>query len=599
MAKKKVSILRRIFPQSLWSVRTTRLWLLTLLLLLWFDLEWCMIFSFTTFQIPEVWVNTLLLSLLLAAPQMLWRLRKTQAVIITLLAILLECNLLYARTYFNAIPASSYLMAGNLSDFTASVVDSFRWLDIGFLTIIIAAWLTATTPRLSSRHPLDTPARLSYAILVAILAIISASMLLRRGGLMNAWQQLSTNDKSYFSARVPMYTIAGSVAHDLMASGAHLSSADSIEVVRWLADQPRLDSLPAPGRDNIIIILCESLESWPIGLKVQGKEITPRLNALVADTSTFYAPSVVSQVGAGRSIDGQLLINAGMLPMLSGIYATDHYSNRYLTLNQALKEKNGARSAILTVDKPHTWNQQAVARAFAIDTLIANTAWRNDEPVGSKKKLGDRAFALQIIEKMKSGEVWPVGANAFVQIVTYSGHNPFRLPENLDDLHLNPAGLDPAAWRYLTMVHYTDQAIGLLVDYITSRPDSPRTMIVITGDHEGLAWDRPAAAARHPWVNPAQMVPLIVLNAPVGGRHDKVMGQIDIYPTLLQMAGLTDYQWHGLGQSALSPSSPGVAIGSQHDLVGDTAALSPAAIRHLQQARTISDRIITFNLLNK
>lgn len=65
--------LRRIFPASLWSVTTTRLWLLTLLTVLWFDLEWCMIFSFITFQLPELWVNALLLSLIVMMPQKIGR----------------------------------------------------------------------------------------------------------------------------------------------------------------------------------------------------------------------------------------------------------------------------------------------------------------------------------------------------------------------------------------------------------------------------------------------------------------------------------------------------------------------------------------------
>ena len=99
-------------------------------------------------------------------------------------------------------------------------------------------------------------------------------------------------------------------------------------------------------RDNLVIILCESLESWVIDRKVDGVEITPVLDSLIADTaSTLYAPNVLTQVAAGRSIDCQLLVNAGMLPMQSSVYSMRYPQNRYYTLNRALAEKK--RSTLL------------------------------------------------------------------------------------------------------------------------------------------------------------------------------------------------------------------------------------------------------------
>lgn len=589
-------ILRTLFPEGLWTVRTTRLWLLTLLTILWFNLEWCAIFSFTTFQIPEMWVNAFLAAFILSVPQMLGRLRRTQAVITTLLAILLECNLMYARTYFNAIPASSYLMAGNLADFTASVIDSIRLLDLGFLILVILTWITACSAKLKPTAPLTLRNRLCWLWPVIALIVASAAMLVRRGGLMKAWEDLSVY--KYYSSRVPMYTIAGSVTHDLMTANTPLSPSERLAVEQWFKEKPSLDSIPGAHRNNIILILCESLESWPIGLKLQGKEITPNLNRIIADSTVLYAPNIVSQVGAGRSIDAQLLINAGMLPMNTGIYATDHFANSYNTLNQALEQLREAHSMLLSVDKPHTWNQEAVAKTFGIDSLLANRHWKNTEPVGSKKKLGDRAFARQISEAMQQGKIWPEGSNAFIQIVTYSGHNPFRLNPHLDSLKLNPDGLHPTAHRYLTMTHYTDAAIGQLIDYLKSRPDYRNSLIVITGDHEGLVSERPEINRKNSFVNPQQMVPLIVLNSPVTGKTDRIAGQIDIYPTLLQLAGLTDYHWHGMGQSILDATHPGIAIGSQGETVGDTTNVSGGTLSHLRHARNISNTIIKHNLLD-
>ena len=49
-----------------------------------------------------------------------------------------------------------------------------------------------------------------------------------------------------------------------------------------------------------------------------------------------------------------------------------------------------------------------------------------------------------------------------------------------------------------------------------------------------------ASEGGHGLVSEDPMVPLIILNAPKEMHYEQVMGQIDIYPTLLQLLGLAD-----------------------------------------------------------
>lgn len=582
--------------RSFYGSMPVRMWLVTLLALIWFDVVWCLGTTFTPFSSVELWVNTLLLSLVLALPVMIWDCRKVQAIIVTLVCVWLECNLIYYRTYFSAIPPGSYLLVSNLGDFTASVTDSLRWPDAGFLLIILLAW---TVRGRNSGKATRRGRRIMYAAVCVALAVISGTLIATKGGFRSAWKRLE--NANYHSCRVPMYTLVGSLVYDSMSAAETLTPELEAATREWLqanGSLAQLDSVDA--RSNMVLILCESLESWVIGLELEGKEITPNLNRALADTSaTLYAPRVLTQVGNGRSIDAQLLVNAGMLPMVAGVYSMDRPMNRYLTLSDAFVRLNDARSYLLTVDKEITWNQGAVARAFGIDTVLARASWVNDEKVGSRKKLGDRSFMRQIAEKMHSGDIWPENGdeNAFVQIVTYSGHNPFVLPADLDCLKLE--GDYPDVLRnYLTMAHYTDEALGILIDYLRTRPDYDRTMVVITGDHEGLADYRASLAAGYPYVDSGQHTPFIVLNSPVPLRYDGVMGQVDMYPTLLQLSGLTDYSWHGMGKSILDPSFPKVAVGSQGNVEGSTDSIPVPVLRHLQTAREVSDRIIRFNLLD-
>ena len=150
---------------------------------------------------------------------------------------------------------------------------------------------------------------------------------------------------------------------------------------------------------------------------------------------------------------------------------------------------------------------------------------------------------------------------------------------------------------YILMAHYTDSQLHTLIDYLQSRPDADQTLIVITGDHEGLAGDRDAmcrATKEYNLVSPEQFTPFIVLNSPVGGRINEVIGQVDLYPTLLDLLGLNEYSWKGVGENILQPRNTPAAISSMTGkILGDTISAPPAAMHNLKSARRVSDMIIS------
>lgn len=556
-------------------------WAAMLSMILYFDIMWCYDTTFTSMGMPLTWVNAMLLSLLLSIPALLFHARTVQLVLLAAVGIWLECNLMYCRTYFSHIPLGSYALAGNLADFGSSVVDSMRWRDLGFLGIFIAAMLIprALNGKEWRKRYIPNPTTVwGYLAWIGFLTLASVTLFWQKGGYITHWQNMYT--ANFFTTRVPQYTLVGALAYDYINTAPTLTYERKQAVEKWQAAQKPLTALPDSlgHRNNLVFILCESLESWPIGLTLEGKEITPNLNRIVADSSTLYAPNVLTQVGAGRSIDAQLLYNAGMLPLENDVYSFACPERNYHTINQAMRQLRDARSYILTPDKPVVWNQQLVAQSFGIDTLVARECWRKEEMIGVRKKIGDRPLMRQIVEKMESGEVWPRGENAFVQVVTYSGHNPFPIPEEYDDLKLQgdyPELLN----NYVTCAHYTDEAIGILMNYLKTRPEWPETLVVIVGDHEGLAAYRPEFAKNYDWVAKRPFTPLIIANSPVAGENDKVIGQVDVYPTLLQLMGLTDYSWHGIGQSIL-----------QRDYT------SPDQDSLMQVRSRASDTIIRFNL---
>lgn len=564
-----------------------------------FDAIWCMDTTFASFSYLETYLSKLFIATLLLLPYILFRSKGVESVILFWLDSLLICNLLYYRTYYTHIPLSSYVLAGNLTDFTESVRDSFRMIDVLLpLSSVVTIFMAFRKP---GRKGSSLVRRLpGYSAVLVGTALLNMACLSFYGGFHQSFNAI--RQSPYLcSSCAPMFTVFGCVYYDLTEQQQEITPEIDQRIGSWLAAQPAWTPLPdsIETRRNCILILAESFESWVLEQEVEGQEITPCLNRLLKEPTTLYAPHVLTQVKGGRSIDAQLMINAGMLPLNSGAYSSLFPDNHYATLPKAMHELKHSRNYLLTIDKVSTWNQGAIAYSFGLDTIIAYHDFRKAEAFGTHKRIGDVPFFEQCSEKISDGEVWKQDETVFMQFVTYSGHAPFVLPQHLQEISFSDS-IPTKAADYMKTARYTDKALGQFVDFLKSRPEYKETLIVITGDHEGLAFYRNElcqAPAMQGIVSDKPYTPLIILNSPVGMRYEDVMGQIDIYPTLLQLLGLERYPWKGMGQSILSPTKRGLAVGSHMNVEGD--ASDSLTLHHLQQAHDIADLMLRFDYLKE
>lgn len=434
-----------------------------------FDVIWCMDTTFASFSFFETYATKIIATLALVGVYVLTRSRWAQIVVMALLDVLLVANLMYFRTYYSAIPASSYLEAGNLADFKASVTDSLRWADIVLLLITIATAVMAFRYKTTKRQPLTAVLKW-WAAPLAGFALLLTGVNLCKGGFHKSLR--SVRQSAYLcSADAPIFSVFGCIWYDITDAAEPITPEKQAEIERWLASQPKhqpADSV-TEKRSNLLIVFAESLESWVLEKKVDGKEITPCLNRLLKEKSTLYAPNVLTQVKGGRSIDAQLMICSGLLPLMSGTYSSLYYDNTFYTLQKAMRGLKHSRSYLLTIDKVSTWNQGAVARSFGTDTIISYHDFKMTEAFGTHKRIGDASFFQQCREKIERGEVWKPGESVYMQFVTYSGHAPFKLPDHLRTITF-PASIPEKAADYMTTAHYTDKAIGDFVAYLKTLP---------------------------------------------------------------------------------------------------------------------------------
>lgn len=561
-----------------------------------FDFIWSLTTTFASFSTIEFYTTKLIATLILIIPFLFFKLWKTEIVIMFLLDILLIINLMYFRTYYTAIPLTSYALSGNLADFKGSVYDSFCWYDIFFPFSTLACIPLYQFYKRKQEKKRHTLFWILLSGSIAIFAIVTSF----KGGFKEAYGKVQ--QKAYLCASTTsIYTVFGSLYYDLINQKQELTPQIQQTIEDWLSKKPEHHALTQKisVRNNCIVILAESLESWVLEKKIEEQEITPQLNKLLKDSTTLYAPYVLTQVKGGRSIDAQLLLCAGMLPINSGAYSSQYPDHTYGTLQKAMHQKKNSRNYLLTIDKVSTWNQGVIAYNFGIDSIIAYHDFEQTGAFGTHKRVGDRPFLEQCRKKIENGEIWKKGENAYIQCVTYSGHAPFRLPEELKEISFSSA-IPQKMNDYMTMAHYTDSAIGEFVEFLKTRPEYAETLIVITGDHEGLANYRPELCntpGGKGVVSDKTFTPFIIVNSPIGMRYDKVMGQIDMYPTLLNLLQLDDYEWTGLGQSILDPQKKGFAVNPQMNVEGE--AISSEESAFAKNAYDISDMMIHFDYLKQ
>lgn len=589
---------RLLLSERLWTHRFTWAWLGCLLSVLAFDLLWCWQTSFRGMGYVLTYVNALTLATLMALPAVLTVRNWVQMAVMAVVDVVFVANLMYCRTYYATIPLDSYARAWEIMSAPAAIWDSFHWIYFIFPLILLLTFILMVPDRDE-----DAPSAWPYLLTLGTLSLLSGLGIWLNGGLTEHISSLRSHGRSAYVPPVA-YTVFGplvaeynTVTDEITPGQRQMAAMWGKNHMRYMARMQPVSQDSVTRRDNLVFIVCESLESWPVGKKVEGQEITPNINALLRDSTTFYAPRVLSQAANGRGVDGELLMLAGMHPARSIAWTTRFAENDFFTLPKAMKEQD-ASTYIVSGSSPGTWNRATMARSFGIDNVMMGPEWNDAEKIGSR--ISDGSLMRQTVAMLRRGEIWKPGEGAYLQVNTASGAAPFRIPRELSDIRLQ--GSYPRRLKdYLAAVNYTDQAVGTLLDYLRTRPDWDRTMVVIAGNHEALAswrYELRSSPAGQKMVDAGSYVPLVIVNAPFGGRHDAVMGQVDVYSTVLDQMGLP-YRWRGMGFSALSPGAPRFAVTPQGTFAGRDMAADPGLARHVDEAREASDLILRYNLLDE
>lgn len=455
-------------------------------------------------------------------------------IVYLLLSFLLYADVLYERYYdailnFQLVQQANQL--GDVKDSIASLVyvsDFFYWIDIP--AILLALYVFSRKER-NLRNPL-----IGSAMFAAGTAFI----------LFAAFYPLKDTFSDQY--KVSLTGILPAHIYDLSSTYHNLAAAKEItaeektelEILKdyFIGKQDLLKSSPYFGKfkgKNIIMVQAESLNDFPIGLKVNGEEITPHLNELIS-TSHYY-PNIYLQIGRGNTSDAEFAANNSLYPIADmGVYKT-YPKNNFLSLPQVLKKEGYATSAAHG-NSPEFWNRRLAYPNQGFDNFYSTEHLKINEDEVIGMGVSDRSMFKQMIDIYKEEE-----KPFYSFIVSLTNHRPFDLPGKYQSLDLPAEFTDTLTGNYLQATHYFDQSIGYFIEKLKEEHIWDESIFVVYGDHYGPIPKDKDEIDQLLGINFNQKeqfnVPMIIHHPgqTAAVKNEIIGSQLDIFPTLASLIG--------------------------------------------------------------
>lgn len=484
---------------------------------------------------------------------------------LTLLTIWCLMQVCYCRAYDDLMPWQSLTLTENVNPtLAASTMALFRWQD---LLLVIPLFLLILFTLVNKRDKArETPS--TYFLMTLAVAAVTALVGYVTPGQNYAKRFLHNFSNREYYAQNGLLPYAAYSFYDALFNRHEVTDEERAELQRYLAEQcPHyIDNRFSDGsRPNLVLVIVESLHTWPIGMEIEGREVTPVLNRLVAGDSVIYAPHVLFQTSHGHSSDAHFIYNTGLLPLRDGVVAVHHGDGPYPSLAEALAGYD-CREIICTPGV--NWNQNVTAHTYGFDTLYT----RDDltDALSRHSDIDDAAltdFTARLLPSLRQP--------FFLELVTMTMHTPYT------DNKLRPSWitrsdtLTAEARGYLNCVNVTDSCLGSLIDDIRQQGLAGNTILAIVSDHTQVYYNRIVGRSDYEFVPDDWGIPMIIAGCDTTLRHDAVIGQVDVYPTLLDVMGANVYPWKGLGHSILRYPVWSAVQPRNMSVIGDSTALTP------------------------
>ncbi len=500
--------------------------------------------KFWAFYLPKIGI-----CLFIAAFVPLFRKKGWTIVMSLILAVWILAELVYYRVNSFFLDAYSFTMIGNMKGFWDSVLAFIRPVDIAIAlpTLCLAVALYFLKPGSNSGKTAVTAFIVSMVL--HIMGMVLLDIKINRDPFHNSYQSpgivfnpfSDEGSKKIAEWSETVYASRTSVIHCLILDAwglIKMSFPDRKPLTpQDVAFNPEIQlfnetspTFPTPKR-NLYIVLFESLENWAV-----TPQATPAIYNFIQShhSNVMWAQRIKNQTRGGTSGDGQMIVNAGILPISSGATCFRFPANCYPSLSELYETATMIIPGNLSV-----WNQERMSDAYHIAENIVVPE-------------SEDSTTFSILNDIY--REYP-----YVMVLSVASHTPFhRCP---DSMKLKRDKAMPATMAdYLDCVHYTDSFLGEFLEKVDTDKTLRNSTIVITGDHTIFdndlrrKFNEYCISSGEKYKVMEAYCPFIMYSPSIKENTivEEEVYQMDIYPTVLHVIGCdSSYYWKGFGINLL------------------------------------------------
>ena len=478
-----------------------------------------------------------------------------------ILSVLLLADVLYLRFFGGVLSLSVLGAVGQTGQVRESIISLLSiqdaWLFFDLLPGVAIALLVGRRSQLRSRR--------AIAWLLAVLTLLLIP------GVIEWWRISNRSEGKFVQVFQNVFIVQeigplnyhvfdGLTAIRSALSTRPLSKERLAEIEAWfVATAPRRAGTGewfGAGRGmNLLMLQVESMQSFVIGLEIDGQQITPTLDRW-RNSPSVWQSSCIDQTVQGRTSDGEFITQTSLLPLSSGAVAFRYGENRYQAIGDIMAA-HGYNTLSAVPFEGAFWNRLVTHPEYGYRTNL----FADDFDAGIKVGWGlnDRDFLAQMARRLASTP-GPFAA----YLITLSNHHPYTaFPDELKELDLGDLE-DTSLGNYLHSVHFFDAALAMFLDELQSQGLLEETVVVVWGDHTaGFPWDEQlsrmtglAPTEKNFYI--ADRVPLFI-HVPGADlpASDSLCGQVDVAPTVLPLMGIDASSYPFLGRNLFGhPAGP-------------------------------------------
>lgn len=473
---------------------------------------------------------------------------------------ILYANVVYYREFSDIITLPMLLMSNNMGDLSTSIFALIHWSDIlYFIDILVIGYflikrndviiLVTRIPVLKSKTVITT-------VLIVLTIAISQIYAIDKAHAFNR-QQLVQSLGLYNFYLYDAFLQTQATTQPVVAE-----EDDWTSIKDYLTEsrvEPNEEFFGIAEDMNVIVVSLESVESFVIGETLNGEEITPFLNELIEDS--FYFENFYYQTGQGKTSDAEFLVNTSLYPLGRGAVFLTHSENEYKALPQTLANR-GYYTANFHANDISFYNRDIMYEKLGYD----HTYSFPDYEISMLNSVGwgmkDIDFVEQSMDYIKE-----IPEPFYSTLLTLTNHFPYELGE--EDHFIEPFDSESdIVNQYFPTVRYTDEAMRILVDQLKEEGLYENTMLVMYGDHYGIAKSHYEELSKFlgQEITPYEeimldRVPLIIhIPGLEGETMDTISGQIDVMPTLLNLLGVPEEDHVMFGNDLFSDDREDFAV---------------------------------------